>query len=87
MPGRLSAARLPHLRILIQIGGPQVAGTITFDDVAALAGELQFDDPINIQFTSGTTGSPKGVTLTHHNILTTGRALGSTEADRICIAL
>jgi fatty-acyl-CoA synthase len=101
MPGRLSAARLPHLRMVIQIGGPTVAGAIAFDDVAALggdaeraalhalAGELQFDDPINIQFTSGTTGSPKGVTLTHHNILNNGyfvgRALRLTEADRICI--
>ena len=37
---------------------------------------LQFDDPINIQFTSGTTGSPKGVTLTHHNILNNGYFVG-----------
>ena len=61
-------------------------------DEAALRermGELDFDDPINIQYTSGTTGSPKGATLTHHNIL--GNALlqsgilGYTEADRVCI--
>jgi fatty-acyl-CoA synthase len=100
-PGKLSAARLPHLRIVIQIGGPQVAGAIPFDEVAArgveaelsilreLAHDLQFDDPINIQFTSGTTGSPKGVTLTHHNILNNGyfvgRAMRLTEVDRICI--
>jgi fatty-acyl-CoA synthase len=101
VPGKLSAARLPHLRIVIQIGGPQVAGAIPFDEVAArgveaelsilreLAHDLQFDDPINIQFTSGTTGSPKGVTLTHHNILNNGyfvgRAMRLTEVDRICI--
>ena len=59
------------------------------EQLAALAKTLQFDDPVNIQFTSGTTGSPKGVTLTHHNILNNGyfvgRAMRLTEQDRICI--
>lgn len=100
-PGELQAARLPKLRAVIQIGGPASPGTIAFEDVtqmgsarhretlAELAKTLQFDDPVNIQFTSGTTGSPKGVTLTHHNILNNGyfvgRAMRLTEQDRICI--
>src|SRR5665213_3114775 len=100
-PGDLHAAKLPQLRAVIQIGGPRAPGTMAFEEVArmggprhrdtlaALAKTLQFDDPINIQFTSGTTGSPKGVTLTHHNILNNGyfvgRAMRLTEQDRICI--
>jgi fatty-acyl-CoA synthase len=100
-PGHLEAARLPQLRAVIQIGGPQCPGTIAFEEVAQMGGarhheqlaalgkDLQFDDPVNIQFTSGTTGSPKGVTLTHHNILNngyfTGRAMRLTQSDRICI--
>jgi fatty-acyl-CoA synthase len=100
-PGQLQAAGLPHLRHVIRLGTDKTPGMHNFDDVLVPAGDarlaqlaeleatLQFDEPVNIQFTSGTTGAPKGATLTHHNILNNGFFVGEamrlSSRDRLCI--
>ena len=100
-PGRLKSDKLPHLETVIAMSDDPGPGIFRFDDVTRLGGPAETarldavsaslgpDDPINIQFTSGTTGSPKGATLTHNNIVNNARFVTGrirlTERDALCI--
>jgi fatty-acyl-CoA synthase len=100
-PGRLVCAAFPELRLLIQLGTEHLAGTLSFGDLMAAgdaAGvgmpalvdeQLDADRIFNIQFTSGTTGAPKGAALTHFNVVNNGFFVGEglrlTADDRVCI--
>jgi fatty-acyl-CoA synthase len=99
-PGRLVCAAFPELRLLVQLGTEHLAGTLSFGDLMtagdavgvgmpALDEQLDADRIFNIQFTSGTTGTPKGAGLTHFNAVNNGFFVGEgmrlTGDDRVCI--
>ncbi|HEY1391889.1 MAG TPA: AMP-binding protein [Methylibium sp.] len=101
-PGELKAAKLPSLQFVIRMGDDSTPGMLNYRallergraalDVSALVAVgklLSCHDAINIQFTSGTTGNPKGATLTHHNVVNNARfiaqAMRFSEADSLCI--
>ena len=100
-PSQLRAKALPSLEHVIRLGEDKTPGMLNFADLSLMGKDehrqrllelgqsLQFDDVINIQFTSGTTGFPKGASLTHQNILNNGyfvaEAIKLTHHDRLCI--
>jgi fatty-acyl-CoA synthase len=99
--GEPKSKRLPELRHVIAIGDGNHAGCLSFDRVLergkqlgnerleSVAATIQMDDAVNIQFTSGTTGLPKGATLSHHNLINNaffvGEATGIEPGSRVCI--
>ena len=85
-PGNLEAARLPELRVVVSVGDERRAGWLEFADIASddlvslqrVAAEAHCREAINIQFTSGTTGLPKGATLSHRNVINNAYFVGAS---------
>ena len=100
-PGKLNSSKLPFLKNIIFIGDETPAGMLNFDSIIklgegapdseldAIEATLDCHETINMQYTSGTTGFPKGVMLTHYNLVNNGFQIGEcmkfTERDRLCI--
>lgn len=93
-PGRLRTPRLSRLRLVVTLGNGAYTGCLPFAALAEgadapLPANLKPDDPVNIQFTSGTTGFPKGATLSHHSIVNNGYLVGSrirlSPGETVCI--
>jgi len=100
-PGELQSRAFPNLKTVIMIGSESHPGTLPWaefmkkgesvsdGELAERAGDCDFDEVINVQYTSGTTGLPKGASLTHHNILNNAHFVAEgmhfTDKDRLCI--
>ena len=100
-PGKLKSEKLPGLRVVIRMGEGHSSGMFNFESVCEMGGQAEYTrlldiqpglscgDVINVQFTSGTTGNPKGAALSHYNILNNANQVAAgmrlSNSDRLCI--
>lgn len=104
VPGSINSDQVPTLKTVVMISEKSLTGTLNFKDISHNAGsnavkeveelshKIQMDAPCNIQFTSGTTGNPKGVTLSHHNLVNNAHNVGyrigyDKKPHRICVSV